>query len=192
MNHDFFLSNESLIKILRHYHPVTLEETKVAAAVMLIIVNEPNESPAIVVTKRSLTLPHYAGHYSLPGGIRDSNDTDLFATAVREVEEELQIKQENYFKLGQLDDFSDFYGNLVRPFVVEMQKKEFDNLCKPSAHEISEIYFFSLTKLDQIKEEIILITKRRPSYSFKEGHVYIWGLTAAILVHFYKLITMGH
>lgn len=180
----------NLIEKIKNYQPKTLIETPLQAAVMVILLTTEVGILEIVLTKRADTLPTYAGHYSFPGGMRDTSDTDLYATAVRETLEELNISGETYQYVGQLDDFLDRYSNLVRPFVAIMKKKDFEANYKGSEEEISGIYYFSLANLDGLKDDPTLhaITRRRPSYAFTENTVFVWGLTATILVHLYNVI----
>ncbi|TAK74794.1 MAG: CoA pyrophosphatase [Gammaproteobacteria bacterium] len=179
------------IKTLSHYRYKQLPITQPAAAVMIILLIGSTNQVEILLTKRATTLLNYAGHYSFPGGMQDAHDKDLYATAIREVQEELYLSPDTYQYVSQLDDFMDRTGHLVRPFVVKMPKEVFEKAYKLSIDEIDDIYYFSLTKLDQIKDDPQLhdITKRRPSYAFSEGEVFIWGLTATILVHLSNIIT---
>lgn len=185
------LDNKSMIDILKHYQPMLLESTTPSAAVMLILLENGDNPFEIVLTKRAATLPTYAGDYSFPGGMHDATDTDLYATAVREIHEELDLSPNVYQPIGQLDDFQDRYGNLVRPFVSMMNKSEFLKIYKLSAAEITEIYFFPLTKLNEIYDEpkLHVITRRRPSYAYTQGKVFVWGLTATLLMHLSNIIS---
>lgn len=184
------LENKIFLDELSKYKPKILHTTALEAAVMLILLTDEKDPMHIVVTKRSTSLPTYAGHYSFPGGMRDADDANLYATAKRETQEELNLPPDAYQYIGQLDDFQDHDSNLVRPFVTIMKKKDFKKLHKESPDEISGIYYFSLSKLHLIADEPRLhsITRRRPSYAFTEEDVFIWGLTATILVHFYNVI----
>lgn len=185
---------ESIIKTITHYSPHLLNETIEAAGVMVIFLLSEENNIEIVLTKRSLDLPTYAGDFSFPGGIRDKNDLDLYATAVRETQEELSIFPSTYQKIGELDDFKDRFGRVVRPFVVMMKKADFIKMKKVSEAEIIDIFLFPLTKLNQIQDnpDLHSITRRRPSYSFSEDHVFVWGLTAAILVHLRNVLCHTH
>jgi 8-oxo-dGTP pyrophosphatase MutT (NUDIX family) len=180
-----------ILEKLSHHQPRTLNETSQSAAVMIILLVDDADELSIVITKRAASLPTYAGHYSFPGGMRDENDHDLYATAVREIQEELHLLPDSYKYIAQLDDFHDRYGHLVRPYVTIMKKNAFMNQYEISADEIVEVYFFPLSKLNLLLDnpELHAITKRRPSYSFTDGDVFIWGLTASILVHFYNIIS---
>lgn len=179
-----------IINILNHYRPTQLMATPLRAAVMVIFLLDENDHVEIVVTKRSANLPTYAGHYSFPGGMADDSDNNLYHTAQRETEEELHLPYSAYSYIGELDDFQDHDGNVVRPFVVQMQKNAFMATYQISPIEIQEMYLLPIKKLFEFKDnpELHHITKRRPSYSYQDGSVFIWGLTAAILVHLRNLI----
>ena len=181
---------KTILDTLSGYQPVVLPDTPQTAAVMVILLDNGINDLEIVLTERSRQLPTYAGDYSFPGGMSDSTDSDLYTTATREVQEELNITSAAYQRIAQLDDFMDRYGHLVRPFVTHMNKPDFEKNLKISPDEITQIFYFSLSKLDQIKDNPQLhhITKRRPSYSYAQGNVFVWGLTAAILVHLSNII----
>jgi 8-oxo-dGTP pyrophosphatase MutT (NUDIX family) len=185
------LTYQFIIKTLSDYHPQLFEETAQSAAVMIIFLHDESENLEIVLTKRALTLVTYAGDYSFPGGIKDSTDHNLYETAVRETQEELSLSPEYYQKIGELDDFKDRYGRLVRPFVVTMKKSDFLKMHKESVVEIIDIYFFPLSGLHKIKDnpDLYTITRRRPSYSYSDDEVFVWGLTATILLHLNNILT---
>lgn len=179
---------------LTDYQPVTLPETIPSAAVMVILLQDEANQLEIVLTKRAMTLPTYAGHYSFPGGIRDAEDANMHATAVREIQEELNLLPDTYQPIAQLDDFQDRNGHLVRPFVSLITKTTFVAKHKISPAEIDRLYYFPLTKLHSLKDnpKLHYITQRRPSYSYTEGDVFVWGLTAAILVHLRNILSAEH
>lgn len=181
----------SIIATLSAYEPDLLAETSPCAAVLVILLINETNHVEIVLTKRSASLPTYAGQYCFPGGFHDDNDTDLLATAAREASEELSLAADSYQYIAELDDFQDHDGNLVRPFVAVMQKNKFAALHKKSSDEIAEIYYFPIGKLPEIRDDtnIYPITNRRPAYSFTDGDVFVWGLTATILVHFFNIIS---
>src|SRR5262245_22972875 len=128
---------KSISALLSAYRPITLGTRPQAAAVMVILLNSSQDDIEIVLTKRSSSLLKYAGDFSFPGGMNDQDDVDLYSTATREVQEELNLPPTSYQKIGQLDDFEDRYGNLVRPYVVWMDKRVFENTYKLSSDEIS-------------------------------------------------------
>lgn len=179
-----------MIKTLSRYQPAKLPPTDPSAAVMVILLIDDNDHIEILLTKRAATLPTYAGDYSFPGGIKDETDIDLYATAVRELNEELAIPLGTYEKIAELDDFEDRFGHVVRPFVIRMPKVNFEKLYHFSSDEIEAIYYLPWEKLKELKDapDLHAITRRRPSYAFKEEDVFIWGLTAGILVHVWNIV----
>jgi 8-oxo-dGTP pyrophosphatase MutT (NUDIX family) len=183
--------NTQVLNFIADYQPTLLRSTPISAAIMLILLIDEENKIDIVLTKRNAQLPQYAGQYCFPGGLHDSSDADLYATARREVQEELHIPDHSYQKLGQLDDFLDHAGHLVRPYVIIMDKQAFEKDLIVSLSEVEDVYYFSLLKLATIAEDPRLhrITRRRPSYAFTDGKVFIWGLTATILVHFLNVIS---
>lgn len=184
------LNKDQLVKVLSRHQPHLLADTPVSAAVMVILLWDEDDNIEILLTRRAYTLPTYAGDYSFPGGIRDAADLDLYATAVRELNEELAIPTGTYQLIGALDDFQDRFGQLVRPFVVMMQKKNFEKLHRVSPDEIAGLCYFPVHRLPELKDdpELHSITRRRPSYAFREGDLFVWGLTAGILVHLWNII----
>lgn len=185
------MNEKDILEKLQNYFPNLLPATRRSAAVMLILLRDENDELEIVLTKRSETLSDYAGHYSLPGGMFEPHDIDLLETAMREVEEELNVPKQSYEVIGQLDDIHDRYGNLVRVYVSIMDKIDFTKQFRFSDSEVTEIYFFTIKKLYELKDEPALyaITRRRPSYIFTENTVFVWGLTAAILMNFFIILS---
>lgn len=177
-------------EILAHYTPIELTSTPHSAAVLVILLTH-KEEIEIVITKRAANLPTYAGHYSFPGGMFEATDKNLLETAIRETEEELHLTKQDYNVIGQLNDFHDRYGNLVRPFVAVMAKQHFQKTHRIAVDEIDTLYLLPLNELKHLQDDPHLhhVTKRRPSFSYQAGDVFIWGLTAAILMDFYHLIS---
>lgn len=184
---------KKIAEILTAYRPILLKETPKQSAVMVILIESIPNHLEILLTKRAATLPTYAGQYSFPGGIREAQDETLYQTAKREVEEELAVTETHYQLVGQLDDFYARDGHLVRPFVVKAAKHDFKNTLSLSEAEIERIYYLPFEQLKDFKEDPLLhaITRRRPSYSYhNEEGVFVWGLTAAILIHLWQVTSI--
>ncbi len=179
-----------IIEVLQRYQPNLLAPTELSAGVIVLLLTNAESPLEIVLTERAFTLPTYAGDVSFPGGMQDATDRDLYQTAQRELREELQIKPHTYECIGQLDDFQDRFGNLVRPFVCTMEKSVYLSQLKPEPAEISRVLYLKVGDLEKFKNDPILapVTRRSPSYSLNFDGALIWGLTATILVHFFNLI----
>lgn len=184
------MPNHLKLTALGSYTAKKLPLTKEPAAVMILLLELPGQHFEVVLTKRSVNLPTYSGHYSFPGGMHDKEDENLLATATRELKEELNIPPGSYELLGEIDDFTTHDGQLVRPFVAKMHKNVFTEIYNIQNDEIESIYYLPLNKLQEFKDNPLLhsITVRRPSYSFIDENVFVWGLTASILVHLESLL----
>lgn len=180
----------SRINALKHHRPTTLPLTAKCAAVMVIFLDNGNGIYEIVLTERSHDLKRYAGDFSFPGGMKDQPDADLYATAIRETQEELNIDLSNQPYLTQLDDFIDRFGHLVRPFVTIIDKPQFEKSLQIAKQEITRVYYFPLSKLPDINinPEMSTLTRRHPSYTYTDDQVFVWGLTASILVHLRNIL----
>lgn len=166
------------------YQPILLTETDPAAAVIIFIMFDEDENLFLILTKRTNSLA-YPGDYCFPGGRHEISDLDLKMTGLREVKEELNLDAEHFKLLGQLDDFDDRYGNLVRPFVALISQKDFETYAENASEEISSVCYFPMSALSAIEVDpaLELITKRHPSYRYSRDDVTVWGLTASIMVH---------
>lgn len=183
------MNKKQIISILQNYHAMTLDETPQTAAVLIFLLYDEQDNIFLLLTKRSHTLS-YAGDYCFPGGMRESLDTDLKMTAVREVEEELGLNFHYYQIIGQLDDFVDRYGNVVKTFLASINKETFESHCINSSCEIEKLHYFPIQDLYKIEQapELEQMTKRHPTYCYSQNDVVIWGLTASIMVHLSNIL----
>jgi 8-oxo-dGTP pyrophosphatase MutT (NUDIX family) len=175
---------ERIVEIVNQYQPVTVPNTAHSAAVMLLLMHDDAGNISLIVTKRSETVATYVGDYCFPGGMREITDNDLLLTAQREIEEELGLLPAHYQVIGQLDDFYDHYLSQVRPFVATIRSEIFNQQYHSSVDEIAGIFYFPLQDLPLLSRDVKLeqLSKRHPTYSYHQGKVMIWGLTASIMV----------
>ncbi|MHB1947675.1 MAG: NUDIX hydrolase [Gammaproteobacteria bacterium] len=183
------MNKQSILVAIQAHSPILMDTTPHSAAVLVLLMEDQHKL-FLVLTKRAQTLANYAGDYAFPGGMRDMTDADLKITVQREVREELNLTPTCYEIVGQLDDFHDRFGNLVRPYVATITKKEFESHYKKSDAEVANIYYFSLDDIVKIKPNVNLekITKRHPTYVYEQDDVIVWGLTASIIVHLGNII----
>jgi 8-oxo-dGTP pyrophosphatase MutT (NUDIX family) len=184
------IKNKDIIDSITTYSPETATETVHSAAVLILLARDAQDNLFLILTKRPDTIATYAGDYCFPGGMRDTGEANLKTTIIREVSEELSITQEYYQFIGQLDDFFDRFDNLVRPFVATISREDFEKHSHISESEIDEIYFFPIENLPQLQINPTLekLIGRHPSYSYTHEKVFIWGLTASILVQLGNII----
>jgi 8-oxo-dGTP pyrophosphatase MutT (NUDIX family) len=133
-----------------------------------------------LLTRRTESVEHHRGQISFPGGSEEETDESLYATALRETEEELAIDPADVIALGPLSPIvtvTDFY---VEPYVAAVPQPY---VWQPAEAEIAEVIEAPLGKLmDPAILEKRTIPGREGTILFYhlDAHV-IWGATARIL-----------
>jgi 8-oxo-dGTP pyrophosphatase MutT (NUDIX family) len=153
------------------------------AAVLLPLYGWPDDEPGLVFTERRADLRRHAGEISFPGGRRDSGDTDLSATALREAQEEISLDPA-IVELGEELPVTHTFVTSYRihPFVGRIPHPlELD--LRPNPAEVETVLTFSLELLREGYEIRRLVRRgvpiHTPTYEV-EGQL-IWGATARIL-----------
>ena len=103
------------LKYYSENNVITDQESK--AAVLLLLHGDPHD-PLIILTRRASHLKSHAGEVAFPGGMKESHDIDLLATALRETEEEIGLPSSAVNFLGRLPADSPSINNIrVAPFM---------------------------------------------------------------------------
>jgi 8-oxo-dGTP pyrophosphatase MutT (NUDIX family) len=152
------------------------------AAVLVPVLLAP-EGAQVVYTLRRNDLDDHAGQVSFPGGVPEPRDGSLLETALREAEEEIDLRPDNVEVIGKLEELyippSKF---LVSPFV-GLLPHEAEMTLGPE--EVEEIFYVSLEELMSPE------TSRTVIWRWEDGRCYevpifavaryeIWGATAAL------------
>jgi 8-oxo-dGTP pyrophosphatase MutT (NUDIX family) len=156
------------------------------AAVLVPVVDA--EEPRLVFTKRTDELPRHPGEISFPGGLRQEDDADLLATALRETEEELGLSPHLVDVLGSLQPLETFTsGMTIAPFVGALDA---DLVFTANPGEIAEVLEVTVSDLMEIEEP----RSWSRGGSTWWGYVYevdgntIWGATGRILHEFLEVV----
>ena len=166
------------------------KETAIPAAVLILLFPFKDEIQ-FFLTKRTEDVEHHKGQISLPGGIRENNET-LEKTAVRETKEEVGIDPNTIMNLGSLTPFFiPVTGYIVHPFIGWCKEKP-----STQVHDVEVNQLFSVSISELLDENILQNEEWNirgydaivPYYNF--GKCKVWGATAAILSEF-KLILKG-
>ena len=145
-----------------------------------------NGSPAVLYTRRSLSLSSHSGQVSFPGGKVDPQDASLVDTALRETVEELGSPRSSVEVWCQMPALSsnqrgDYSATPVVGFV-----KNYQNLkLKLSSQEVSSVFCLPLSNLSSVSQQgyTQFRVTNKPGYSlpvFTGGPHVVWGLTAII------------
>ncbi len=152
------------------------------AAVLVPIIH--GAAPGVLLTQRTETLKAHAGQVSFPGGRIEPSDTSAEQAALREAEEEIGLAPHHVELAGRLPDYVTGTGFLITPVLGLLPE---GLVLTPNPDEVADIFTLPLaTLLDPAAPE-----RRSRMYRGRERHFwvwpherhYIWGATAAILVH---------
>jgi 8-oxo-dGTP pyrophosphatase MutT (NUDIX family) len=141
-------------------------------------------TPGILLTKRNAHLTKHGGQVSFPGGRIDATDADAEAAALREAEEEIALDRARVEVLGRMDDHVTGTGYRITP-VLGVLMPGFD--LRPAPEEVEAVFELSIDVL--LDPGAPKRQRRQVNGMWRDFWVwphpdhFIWGATAAILVH---------
>lgn len=158
-----------------------VERPLIPAAVLVAIIHGP--APGILLTKRTATLSSHAGQVAFPGGRVDPGEEPVQA-ALREAQEEVGLSAALVEVTGRLPDYATGTGFRITP-VVGLLAPGFVPV--PAAAEVEEVFELPLDVLldpsAPQKRRTEWKGRQREFWVWPHAQHYIWGATAAILVH---------
>lgn len=185
-------AQQKMASSLRKNHHWQFKDEQAArqAATLLLLYEKPD---GIYTALMQRTKDGYAhgGQISFPGGRKDPNDVDHFATALRETEEEFGVPREAIQVLGKLTDlYVPASNNLIFPVVgcLHAEAVFFPN--KAEVEQVIEVPLSYLQQPDIVKQTVLrpyLDLDLDVPYFDVYGHI-VWGATAMLLGEFLEVI----
>lgn len=172
---------------LQAYRPRQVPPSPKEAAVLLLL-SASSDGLQLLFTRRALHLSSHPGEVSFPGGLRESVDTNLYATAVRETREEVGLGITPHY-VAALDSLYAKSGIRVSPFVAFVPEQP---VLAPSLDEVAEIRWVNLPALTQAPPEYQWFHRHGQRWRvpfFKHEDWQIWGMTGMILVNLANVIS---
>ena len=158
-----------------------LDRSPVPAAVLVPVILGP--APGILLTKRNAHLNRHGGQVSFPGG-RIDPDEDAEAAALREAEEEIALDRGNVEVLGRMADYVTGTGYRITPVLGVLPP---GLALRPAPEEVEAVFELPIAVLlnpDAPKRQRHHVRGIwRDYWVWPHPDHYIWGATAAILVH---------
>ena len=145
---------DSIKQKLEQINLIDTTDHKKAGVMIILLQNDNDNGIKILFTKRSSSLSTHSGEVSFPGGKADKTDSNLYETAMRESNEEINLNGEDVTKLGKLNYLISRHKIEVNPFVASIDKPQ---SLKPN-EEIQDIFTVPLNFLldkENIQREAI-------------------------------------
>ncbi|MEV0327555.1 coenzyme A pyrophosphatase [Micromonospora echinospora] len=158
------------------------------SAVLVLLAEEPDVGPDVLVLQRAATLRNHAGQPAFPGGAADPEDADATATALREANEEVGLDPATVTVLAELPKLwipvSDF---VVTPVLGWWHRPHPVHPREPA--EVAHVARLPVAELVDPENRMRV---RHPSGwtgpAFSARGMLVWGFTAGVLA---TLLEMG-
>ena len=178
---------DSIKQKLKQINLIEATQFKKAGVLILLLKENEDDEYKIVFTKRSTQLKTHSGEVSFPGGKWEEADNDLYETALRESNEEINLNIDNVTKLGHLNFLLSRHKIEVNPYVGYLNKlQDFKG-----NFEIDEIFIVPISFLTNSKNVTYKEFNRKDLKVYIPSWVYngnrIWGLTAMITADFLNI-----
>ena len=164
-----------------------LESPPTPAAVLVPVIL--GARPGILLTNRTAHLKQHAGQVSFPGGRIDPEDAHAEAAALREAEEEIALDPARVEVLGRMADYVTGTGYRITPVLALLPP---GLIYRPSPHEVESIFELPIGVLldphAPRRQRENVRGQWREYWVWPHADHYIWGATAAILVHLAELL----
>lgn len=164
------------------------------AAVLLLLFSKEGQYH-LLLNKRTELVEHHKGEICFPGGAWDPEDADLWATALREAQEEMGIEPRDVEVLGELDPVTTARsGFLVRPVIGRIPYPYAFRVSPVEIAHVLEVPVSALLEPGNRRAEPLSRSGRAVEARADLGYAYyyqghrIWGATARILTQFLGLL----
>ncbi|MCK5098927.1 MAG: CoA pyrophosphatase [Desulfobacteraceae bacterium] len=168
-------------------HPAPPVNGSFLPASVIALLSFDQEPTLLFIKKADDKRYAWSGQMAFPGGHTDPEDNNREETALRELEEEMGINQNNVELLGSIGHFSTINNREIETFIGIWNKKEeivFDK------SEISRVIPISLSYLVSLHIKKGFNIQKPDTYNltYPFEDVLIWGVTAKMTFHLIEIL----
>ena len=184
------VTKERIKQVLHNYQKKPISDEKLKLSAVLIPVFCKEGEYHIMFTKRSEQVDLHKGQFCFPGGTRDSGDSTLLETALREAKEEIGLEAGDVEILGEVDDCPTLSsGYIISPFVAFIPYPYPFTIDNKEVEEILSIPLSILIDESNLRQDYYPSEYRAvPGYAYEYNGKIVWGATARIVKQFMELL----
>ena len=139
--------------------------------------------------RRAVKTTIHSNQVSFPGGEKDKSDKNYWNTGLREMNEEIGVKQDQVIYITELSKlFIPVSNFIVFPYMARIEKRPSFLINDSEVEYLIEVKLSTLLSKDSIGKSNIL-NRKVPIFNFKGEQV--WGATAMILSEARDLILLS-
>ncbi|MDD5307460.1 MAG: CoA pyrophosphatase [Deltaproteobacteria bacterium] len=161
---------------------IMIHRPDLTPSAVLVPVVERDGAPSLILTRRTMKVAAHKGEISFPGGVREPEDRDAVATALRESREEIGLDPGAVRVLGPLDDMATTTGFVITPVLGIVRP---DAALAPEPVEVAEVVEAPFADLmDPARHELVTEEFDGASvryHRYRVAGLDIWGATAWII-----------
>lgn len=139
-------------------------------------------SDSLILTKRSDQLRAHPGEICFPGGSWEEGDEDYYATALRELQEELGIDSDRVTLIKELNTQRTLLGSIIHPWYASVESVQPYQLNQQEVVRLISIPMTLVQDAKNYKDYILEREGRRyVTCEFTANEDWVWGATAHIM-----------
>ncbi|MBI4310145.1 MAG: CoA pyrophosphatase [Chloroflexi bacterium] len=174
---------------LAQRQPDVLTDPHLKDSAVVLLLYPKEGQYCVLLNKRSMEVEFNKGEMCFPGGSKDPEDADLWATALRETHEEMGIRPEDITILGELSETNTGAGFRIHPYVGTIP---YPYAFHPSGIEIAAVVEVPINHLldkrnytEEMRMRMGVLT-HMTTYTYNDHRIF--GATARILRQFLDIL----
>lgn len=182
--------HDLLTRVVREgHHPETPKSTLFQPTSVMALFTHEEETALVLIQKADIEGYPWRNQMAFPGGNCEPEDLSREATALRELEEEMDIPSEDVVLIGSIGHFQTINNKDIEAFIgiwEKMGEISFDT------SEISKVFKIPVGHLIKIHKDKNFAGKLPGIHelTYPYGDVVIWGVTAKIIHHLIEMIAL--
>ena len=184
------VTKEKIAQVLHNYQKKKISNGNFKRSAVLIPIFCKEGEYHILFTKRSERVNFHKGQFCFPGGNRESRDSNLLETALREAKEEIGLEAKDVDIMGELDDCATLgSGYIISPFVAFIPYPYHFKMDSKEVEEFFSVPLSALMNESNFRQDYYPTgDKAGPGYAYEYEGKIIWGATARIVKQLIELL----